>query len=150
MRDIKCRTAGPSDLDSVARIWHDSATSADGVSPGVLPLAEFRKRIDVELAESWTLIVALLDGRIAGMLAFKVAEGILDQLFISPSAQRKGVGSTLLQQAIEAMPTGFVLRTASANIGARRFYERMGLTFVSEGHHPRQGYPVCLYAWNVR
>ena len=147
---IECRTARLDDLDAIAQVWHESAARADGASPDVPPLGEFRRRIDVELAGAWTLIVALVESRIVGLLALKLDEGVLDQLFVSPSAQSQGVGSRLLKQAMDAMPTGFMLRTASANIGARRFYERAGLTFVSEGRHPWQGHPVCFYAWNGR
>ncbi|WP_162561256.1 GNAT family N-acetyltransferase [Methylobacterium terrae] len=146
---IECRTAHQNDLDTIAQVWHDSAASSDA-SPGVVPLAEFRARINIELADAWTLTVALVEGQIVGLLALKIADGVLDQLFVLPSAQRKGVGSLLLKQAMDAMPAGFTLRTASMNTGARSFYERMGLTLVSEGHHPRQGYPICWYGWNVR
>jgi GNAT superfamily N-acetyltransferase len=135
------------DLDAIAQVWHESAASADGASHGVLPLAEFRKRIDIELADAWTLTVALIQGRIVGMVATKVADGVLDQLFVLPEFQRQGVGSLLLNRAMMTMPDGFTLSTASANSGARRFYECKGLRLTSEGQHPRQGYSVCFYKW---
>ena len=109
------------DLDAIAQVWHESATRADGASPGMLPLAELRARINPELADAWTLTVALVERRIVGMLAVKVAEGVLDQLFVLPASQRHGVGSLLLKRAMMTMPDGFTLRTASANIGARHF-----------------------------
>ena len=79
---VECRTAHMDDLDAIAQVWHESATRADGASPGMLPLAELRARIDAELADAWTLTVALVERRVVGMLAVKVAEGVLDQLFV--------------------------------------------------------------------
>ena len=110
---------------------------------------ELRARIDIELAEAWTLSVATRDGEIVGMLAVKKAERVLDQLYISPSVQRQGIGTLLLKRAMEEMPAGFTLRAASANIAARAFYEQMGLKLLSEGVHPRLGLLVCFYGWKA-
>jgi ribosomal protein S18 acetylase RimI-like enzyme len=62
-----------------------------------------------------------------------VVEASRPQLYISPSIQRRGIGELLLRRAMEEMPTGFTLRTASANISARAFCERMGLKLLAEG-----------------
>ena len=45
------------------------------------------------------------------------------------------------------MPGGFTLFTREANAGARRFYEREGLTATGRGAHPRSADPVIHYAW---
>ncbi|ULA59749.1 MAG: hypothetical protein LZF60_160077 [Nitrospira sp.] len=84
------------------------------------------------------------------MLALKKSDAIVDQLFILPSAQRRGLGKLLLGQAMKEMPNGFTLRTAAANAGARAFYEKIGLKLLSVGKHPRDGYAVCFYGWKVR
>ena len=143
------RSAREDELDRVAQVWRASASVADGAPPEVASVDELRARIDIELAEAWTLSVATRDGEIVGMLAVKKAERVLDQLYISPSTQRQGIGKLLLKRAMEDMPAGFTLRTASANIAARAFYEQMGLKLLSEGAHPRLGLPVCFYGWKV-
>ncbi len=91
-----------------------------------------------------------MEGEIVGMLAMKKTERILDQLFVAPKFHRQGVDRLLLVHAMEEMAEGFTLRTASSNLGARAFYERMGLEFLSEGEHPLDGQPVCYYGWKVR
>ncbi len=145
------RTAQQDDLDRVAQVWHASASASgvDDAPPDKPSVDALRTRIDIELADAWTLSVACIDGEIVGMLAVKKAERVLDQLFIMPGFQRQGVGKLLLNRAMEEMPAGFTLRTASGNISARTFYERMDLRLLTEGNHPRHGYPVCYYGWNV-
>ena len=146
---VETRSAREDDLVRVAQVWRASAAAAEGAPPETPSVDDLRARIDVELADAWTLSVACIGDEIVGMLAVKRAERVLDQLFISPSVQRRGVGKLLLKRAMEEMPAGFTLRTASANISARAFYERMGLRLLSEGDHPRNGHPVCFYGWNV-
>lgn len=144
---LKCRPAAAADLDVVADVWHESAKAMDG-APRELPTRDdLRSRIDRELLPGWDLHVAIQDGEIVGILALKPAEAILDQLFVRPCAQRRGAGLTLLKTAMENMPEGFTLRTASVNRSARSFYQKAGLKLLGEGSHPRTGAPVCIYGW---
>ena len=143
------RPARADELDSVAQVWHASASAADDAPPQMPTVQELRARIDAELAYGWELSVALVGDAVVGMLAVSKDERVLDELYIAPSMQRKGVGKLLLRRAMEEMPTGFTLRTSAINVGARAFYERMGLRLLSEGAHPRHGHPVCFYGWDV-
>lgn len=159
---ITIRTASTSDLDAVARVWHESASRADGAPRHMPSLLELRARIDTELASGWSLWVAERiaerigervaeglgeDPGIVGMLALRTSEADLDQLFVLPAAQRRGVGTCLIERARQEMPAGFTLRTAAANRGARAFYEKSGLRLLSTGQHPRHAYAVCCYGW---
>lgn len=143
------RALGSLDLTTVARVWHEGARSSDGAPCEVPPLSALRRRIDVELANGWSLSVAEEDRQIVGMLALKKAAAVLDQIYVLPSARRKGIGRLLLRHAMHEMPRGFGLRTAAENEGARVFYEREGLVRLSTGKHPRHGRAVCYYGWNV-
>lgn len=109
-----------------------------------------RSRIDAELACGWELVVAERNGEIVGMLAVQPELPALDQIFVRPSEQGKGIGKALLDEAKRIMSKGFTLRTATRNAPARSFYEAQGLTFVEEGLHPRKGTPVCFYCWSAR
>jgi GNAT superfamily N-acetyltransferase len=146
---IESRAAREADFDAVAEVWFEAGRTADGAPADHPSLGELRARVDREVAADWRLTVAVEDGRIIAFLAIKPAQAILDQLFVLPSRQRLGAGSLLLACAMRDMPDGFTLRTATANTRARRFYERSGLTLVSESLHPRYGTPVCIYGWNV-
>lgn len=141
------RAALSCDLDAVAALWHESARCADGAPQDIPSVLELRERAAAEVAGGWTLWIADFDQAIAGMLALKKEHSLLDQLYVLPAAQRRGVGRALLEVAMREMPAGFSLRTAAANSSARAFYEHAGLRLVSTGIHPRHAYPVCLYAW---
>lgn len=108
-----------------------------------------RHRIDAELRSAWDLYVALRGDRVVGMLALKPGVGILDQIFVAPEEQGKGVGRALLELAKQLMPAGFHLRIDASNDQARRFYEAEGMKRLREGFHPWSGIPVHFYGWNV-
>jgi GNAT superfamily N-acetyltransferase len=112
-RLIKCRAAEPGDLDSIARVWHESARFADDALPEMPSVASLRERIDAELATGWSLWVTEVDHAVVGMLALKKSDAVLDELYVLPSVQRSGIGSFLLEQAMREMPRGFTLRTAA-------------------------------------
>lgn len=146
--DVTVRPAADADLDEVARVWREAALSMDGEPADVPTLEAFRKRIDDELGSGWELRVAERGGRIAGMLALKRGEAVLDQIFVAPGDQRSGAGKALLDAAKREMPAGFTLRMAASNERAARFYEKGGLHSAGEGTHPRTGIPVRYYCWS--
>lgn len=146
-RAFELRPAIGADRDSIAEIWHSSA-SLPGVGPPVMPTArELRERVDLEFAAGWTVTVAANGSDIAGFAAIKPREAILDQLFVRPDRIGGGVGTALLAHSKLAMPEGFTLFTASSNMKARRFYEEAGLAFIRDDAHPRTGHPVTYYCW---
>jgi ribosomal protein S18 acetylase RimI-like enzyme len=146
---VELRPATKSDLDSVADVWHKSAMLMDGATATMPSRDELRVRIGEELASGWQLHIALRGSHPVGMLALKPAHHVVDQIFVLPSEQRRGIGKALLNLAKHTMAEGFTLRTASSNGGACRFYEREGLTLIRQGVHPRSGDPVHFYGWNV-
>ncbi|PTQ08259.1 GNAT family N-acetyltransferase [Sphingomonas oleivorans] len=144
---ISIRPAIAADFDAVASIWLTSWQSTGVVLSEEPTLMGLRHRVDVEIIEGWALTVAEHQGKVVGFVASKPDAALLDQLFIHIDYQRMGVGSALLAEAQKTMPSGFTLRAATANVGARAFYEKHGLHVVGEGIHPRLGYPYQNYAW---
>ncbi len=76
--------------------------------------------------------------------------GWLHHLYVDPAAQNAGAGSALLAKAKAELPGGFSLWTFQANLGARRFYERHGLTETrrTDGAGNEENLPDILYGWN--
>jgi ribosomal protein S18 acetylase RimI-like enzyme len=60
----------------------------------------------------------------AGFIA--LVEGHIDQLYVDPSHQRCGIGSTLLDRALESSGGPVTLHVFEGNKPARRFYEQHG------------------------
>ena len=82
------------------------------------------------------------------MLAFRSRDNYLDQIFVAPSHQAKGVGKMLLDFTRSRLPDEIWLRTATANVKAASWYEREG--FVLERHEPHPTLPdqmMSYYRW---
>jgi GNAT superfamily N-acetyltransferase len=149
-REITTRRAESKDVDAVAGLWHESARGMDGVPMAKPTRSALQERIIAELRSGWDLYLAHRGERLVGMLALKPEFAIVDQIFVAPGEQRKGVGSALLDLAKRSLPAGFTLRMDAANHRARRFYQKEGLKKVDEGIHPSTGIPVHYYGWNIR
>lgn len=143
------RPATKADHDAIADIWHSGA-SLEGVGPPTMPTQnELRQRVDLESA-GWTVTVAVRGDEVIGFAAIKPREAVLAELFVRPGSIGGGVGQALLAHCKTAMREGFTLYTRSANMRARRFYEKAGLIFLRDDVHPRTGDPVTHYGWKVR
>lgn len=132
---MKLRPYSPGDEAALAEVWFESWLSV-GLERPVVTRAELAERVPRELAGRWEVTVAEADGRVLGFLALALAEGRLDQLFIAPDAQGRGVGRALFEAARRRMPDGFWLSTQPANGRACAFYERLGMMLdrVEPGH----------------
>ena len=81
-----------------------------------------------------------------GMLAFR--EGWIDHLYVLPDAQRRGVGTELMNVAKSSFDR-LQLWTFQHNVAARRFYEARGFALVQEtdGARNEEREPDALYLW---
>ena len=90
-----------------------------------------------------------LDGALAGIIAFRA--GWIDQLYVLPDRQGRGIGRALLAKAMEA---GAPLRlwTFQCNTGARRFYEANGFAAIdfTDGAGNEEREPDVMYEWRGR
>jgi ribosomal protein S18 acetylase RimI-like enzyme len=75
----------------------------------------------------WTWTLAALDaGIMAGFIALRGSH--IDQLYVDPAHQRRGIGSLVLDRAIEMVRGRITLDVFEENIGARAFYEKHGFS----------------------
>src|SRR5262249_17445361 len=72
----------------------------------------------------------------------------IDQFYVLPESQRRGLGSALLAVAKAASPR-LQLWTFQRNLPARRFYGARGFVLVTEtdGSRNEEGEPDALYLW---
>ncbi|CAL9637417.1 hypothetical protein SUDANB13_06246 [Streptomyces sp. enrichment culture] len=147
INDIVIRRAAGSDAAAVAEVWLRSFTAA---LPGVRrahtddEVRAWIREVVVPGRETW---VATVDDSVVAMM---VREGNdLDQLYIDPAWQGRGIGGRLVDVAKERSPSGLTLWTFQVNEVARGFYERHG--FVPEestdglGNEERE--PDVRYVW---
>ena len=134
------------DMDAAARVVR---TAFDQALPSLAGLHTpeedqwfFRERV-FETCEVW----GAFDGAaMRGIIAFR--EGWIDQLYVMPTAQRRGVGKDLLQVAQNAFDR-LQLWTFQRNASARRFYEGRGFALIqqTDGARNEEKEPDALYLW---
>ncbi len=106
--------------------------------------AELRERFPREVAGGWTVYLATKRTEIVGFLALQ--EDRLQQLFVAPNMQRRGVGKQLLDFVKEKRLAGCWLTTPTEGRAAR-FYEREELKRGETSMHARFGHEVVRYDW---
>ena len=141
------RPARADEYDEVARVWMESWVSTRLEEASNFLLANLRARILREVEYGWRLFVADDEGRLAAMLALRLADGCLGQLFIAPNYQGQGLGKRLLAFAREQMPNEIWLRCVRENEKAWRWYEREGFVFEKEEVNPMTGFTMKIYRW---
>jgi GNAT superfamily N-acetyltransferase len=140
------RQLKPEDMDAAARVVR---TAFDQALPSLAGLHTpeedqwfFRERV-FKTCQVW----GAFDGTaMIGIIAFR--EGWIDQLYVLPKAQRRGVGKELLQLAQSAFDR-LQLWTFQRNAPARHFYEARGFALVQEtdGARNEEKDADALYLW---
>src|SRR5690242_4685701 len=101
---IEIRPARIDEHDEIARVWMESWASVGLEDCSNFLLAKLRARIRLEIEQGWRLFVADDRGAIAAMLALHLPKMYLDQLFVAPKYQGRGVGRKLLAFTREHLP----------------------------------------------
>jgi ribosomal protein S18 acetylase RimI-like enzyme len=89
---------------------------------------------------------AFMRKTLVGIIAFHAGE--IEQLYIHPTAQRRGIGTMLLARAkAAARMAGTTLErsTFQCNVGARRFYEShgfMAMAFSDGAHNEERAFNI--------
>jgi GNAT superfamily N-acetyltransferase len=144
---IEIRPARIDEHDEIARVWMESWASVGLEDCSNFLLAKLRARIRLEIEQGWRLFVADDRAAIAAMLALHLPKMYLDQLFVAPEYQGRGVGRKLLAFTREHLPNEIYLRCVRENEKAWRWYEREGFAFEQEQADPITGFVMKYYRW---
>jgi GNAT superfamily N-acetyltransferase len=134
------------DMDAAANVHRTAFDHALPTLAGLHSPEEdrwfFRERV-FKACEMWG---AFDDDAMTGMLAFR--EDWIDQLYVLPEAQGRGLGTALLQIAQNAFDR-LQLWTFQRNVPARRFYEARGFALIqqTDGARNEEKEPDALYLW---
>lgn len=123
MGDFRVRTSEASDRDVLAGIliasWGDTTVAVHG---------ELYDAVDLPA------LLAEQDGRVVGLLTYKVSDRGLEVVSLDAVVRRVGVGSVLLAGAVEVARQAGIRRvwlvTTNDNLDALRFYQRRGMRIV--------------------
>lgn len=149
------RRARAADAVAIAEVYIQSRRGAARYFPTVHSDDEIRgwiasylvPNLEVWVAEEADPAPGKIIGKIIGMMAL---EGeMLEQLYIAPGSQRRGVGDGLLALAMRERPSGLRLWTFQSNAPARRFYEARGFKAIefTDGERNEERTPDVLYQW---
>ncbi len=143
------RRARAADAVAIAEVYIESRRGAARYFPTVHSDDDIRGWITSYLVpklEVW-LAEDAASGKAIGMMALE--GNMVEQLYVAPAAQRRGVGDGLLALAMRERPAGLRLWTFQANTPARNFYEARGFKAIefTDGARNEERTPDVLYEW---
>lgn len=144
---IRIRPYESRDLDQAVDVWFTSWVATFPWLQHPWPRGQWRSHFEAKLGEGASVFIVEEHARIIGFLLLFEASGRLDQIFVRPGEQGRGVGTSLLELAKQRCPRGLHLDTQEANDGARRFYERHGFSPGKAGVNAVNGQPNIEYTW---
>ena len=136
-------------LGSIA-IWHASRkelhTAIGILTERGVTLEHSGQVFRQHIASRCDIWVVQRGGRLLGF--FALLGSYLDRMYVRPGEQRCGVGTALLEKAMELSPAGLELHTHRANHPARSFYENRGFRAIRFGvSPPPESEPDVEYWW---
>ena len=138
MNGITQRPLVAGDIPAISRVHFNACRIAYRFMNWSYSEDEVREWYAGKFAEwDWGLVAETAE---AGVVAFVATSGThLDQLFVDPDHQRRGLGTALLDAALRMMSPPVTLHVFEENAPARRLYERHGFqragAFLNEVEH---------------
>lgn len=141
--------AVPADAPSVAALIRTSKAVAMPWLAVVHTPEEDLGWVTSVLLPQHAVTVARQDDDVVGVLA--TSAGWVDQLYVLPENQGRGVGRALLEAAKAGSDGDLQLWTFARNARARAFYERAGFVAEEEtdGSTNEEREPDVLYRWRL-
>jgi len=142
------RPAGRADASQVADIFL-AARALMQYAPLKHSEEDVRAWIAFHLVPLGGVSVADEEGRILGICAVDTRKGYgwVDQLYLRPGEEGRGIGSLLLRDAMARLPFPQRLYTFRANTRAAAFYRRHGFEAIAygDGSENEEGVPDILF-----
>jgi putative acetyltransferase len=134
------------DEDAAISLWQRTWQQAYPSIDFAARVAWWRARWRDELVPNAAVIVAELDGVVAGFVTID-GSGYLDQLVVDSAHWGSQLATALVDAAKQRSPQGMTLLVNNDNARAIRFYLRCGFTEAGEDLNPTSGRPVLKMAW---
>jgi GNAT superfamily N-acetyltransferase len=141
--------AATADAAAVADLWWATRqASVPAIPEPVHDEGEVRSWVEGVLIPAGGTWIVERGGDVVAMMT--LAGSDIDQLYVAPDHQHRGVGTMLIELARELSPGELYLWTFGSNTRARRFYEALGFVVVgmSDGDN-EEGAPDLRYRWEA-
>ncbi|MGD0117008.1 MAG: GNAT family N-acetyltransferase [Candidatus Binatus sp.] len=147
---ISFRRASAADAPEVATVYIASRRGAAAYLPTVGTDAEIRAFVVDQMVPERETWVAEDGARIVAVLVLHGDE--VDQFYVAPREQRRGVGDAMLAHAKRLRPTGLRLWAFQRNAPARSFYEARGFIAIkfTDGATNMEREADVQYEWTPR
>ncbi len=144
---ITFRRATAADAAQVATVYIASRRGAAAYLPTVGTDAEIRAFVIHQMVPERETWVAEDAGRMVAVLTIHDDE--VDQFYVAPGDQRRGIGDAMLAHAKRLRPAGLQLWAFQRNAPARRFYEARGFIAkkFTDGATNMEREADVLYQW---
>jgi len=144
---ITFRPATLADADAIRAIIVDTKAATMPWLPVVHTPEEDAWWVSNILIPTTKVTVAERDGTIVGVLSYH--QGMVEQLYILPGAQRLGIGRQLLDTCKQISPSGLRLWCFAGNTSGIAFYTSQGFRIIEEtdGSRNEERSPDLLFAW---
>lgn len=144
---LTIRSGRLADAPALARLHHAARAQAMPWLPVLHDDAETEAWMRDHVLAALDVVVACADGAPVAYLALDGT--VLDQLYVAPSHQGRGIGTRLLAEAKRRVPVELGLWTFQRNTRARAFYERHGFRAVeaTDGTDNEEQEPDVRYEW---
>lgn len=97
------------------------------VDPSTLKITDFDQAVEGEL-----ILVALIDGQVAGFISIWEPDNFIHNLFVDPDFRHIGIGKAFIEEALKRYKKSMTLKCVKENENALNFYLAMGWSVVSE------------------
>lgn len=144
--DVVLRRGTPADFPAAAEVYlRTRHASVPAIPPSVHDDDDVRSWFPGFAAEM-ELWVGEVDGSIVALMT--LGEDFVEQLYVLPEHQGRGIGEALLGVAKQQRPHRLQLWAFESNVRAWHFYERFGFVAVqrTEGDN-EEGAPDVRYEW---
>lgn len=125
---VSIRPYAPADAPACASIFDRAWHSGHAYAPREIGLATLEAETMGE-----TILIAELDGAVAGFVSVYLPESFVHHLYVDPVRQGHGIGPLLLERAVALAGGRASLKCQTRNARAIAFYHRLGWVEVTAG-----------------
>jgi ribosomal protein S18 acetylase RimI-like enzyme len=143
------RAARATDAAAVAELWwRTRLASVPAIPEPVHDESDVRGWVEEVLIPAGGTWVVERGGEVVAMMTVEGSD--IDQLYVAPDHQHRGLGTMLVELARELSPAELTLWTFQSNTRACRFYEGLGFVVVgmTDGDN-EEGAPDLRYRWRA-